>query len=174
MEYFTIGKIVNTQGIKGHLRIVPLTDDIKRFEKLKNIEVFMDGKLEPTIYNIEKVSYHKSFVILKLENINDMTAAERLKGHVIKIKRNAAIPLREDEYYISDLYGMAVMAETGDTVGEISDIIFTGANDVYVVKSEGKKDVLIPAVKQYVLSVNVTENVMTIHNFESLIELYRN
>jgi len=173
LEYFTIGKIVNTQGIKGHIRVVPQTDDIKRFELLKSIEVFFEGKPESKTYDIEEVSYHKSFVILKLKGISDMTAAEKLKGYIIKITREAALPLKEDEYYISDLYGMSVITDDGEKIGEIDDIIFTGANDVYVVKAEGQKDVLIPAVKKYILSVNVSENVMVIHNSQFIIDNYR-
>ena len=173
MEYFTIGKIVNTQGIKGQVRVIPQTDDIKRFELLKSIEVFADGKPSSEIFDIESVSYHKNFVLLKLKGVNDMTSAEKLKGRTIKISREAALPLKENEYYISDLYGMTVITDDGKKVGEISDILFTGANDVYVVKAEGQKDVLIPAVKQYVQSVNVGENIMVIHNSQFLIHNYR-
>ena len=173
MEYFTIGKIVNTQGIKGQVRVLPQTDDIKRFELLKSIEIFTEGKTSSEIFDIESVSYHKNFVLLKLKGINDMTSAERLKGRTIKISREAALPLEDDEYYISDLYGMTVVTDEGKEVGEVSDILFTGANDVYVVKAEGQKDVLIPAVKQYIHSVNVGENIMVIHNSQLIIHNYR-
>ena len=173
MEYFTIGKIVNTQGIKGQVRVLPQTDDIKRFELLKSIEVFTEGKASSEVFDIESVSYHKNFVLLKLRDINDMTSAERLKGRTIKVNREAALPLEDDEYYISDLYGMAVITDDGKKVGEIADILFTGANDVYVVKAEGQKDVLIPAVKQYIHSVNVGENIMVIHNSQFIINNYR-
>jgi 16S rRNA processing protein RimM len=172
LEYFIIGKIVNTQGIKGHVRVVPQTDDIKRFELLKSISVFVGEHYEKS-FDIEAVSYHKSFVILKLKDINDMTAAERLKGYLIKIQREQALPLKIDEYYISDLYGMTVITENGEQIGEISDVILTGANDVYTVTAEGQKDVLIPAVKQYINSVDVEKRVVVIHNSESLINNYR-
>ena len=173
MEYFTIGRIVNTQGIRGQVRVIPQTDDIKRFELLKNIEVFTESSASSEIFDIEKVSYHKNFVLLKLKGINDMTAAEKLKGGIIKISRDAALPLEDNEYYISDLYGMEVITDDGKKVGEISDVLFTGANDVYVIKADGQKDVLIPAVKKYILSVDISENIMVIHNSKFIIRNYR-
>ncbi len=161
-QYFTIGKIVNTQGIGGQVRVVPTTDDIKRFELLKTVELFNEKGVLSKEVKIQKVSYHKSFVLLKLEEVDTMTDAELLKGFTIKIPREQALPLEEDEYYISDLYGMDVVTQEGESLGVVQEILFTGANDVYIVRDENGNDILIPAIKRYVLKVNVAENKMTV------------
>ena len=164
LEYFVIGKIVNTQGIKGEVRVIPTTDDINRFKKLKEIYIFRKGNLD--LYEIEGVRFHKQFVLLKLKGIDSINEAELLKNTEIKIPKELAIPCEEDEYYISDLYGMKVLADE-EEIGIIEDIIFTGANDVYVVKSKDS-EILIPAIKQCILDVNVKEKIMKVHLLEGL------
>ena len=164
LEYFVIGKIVNTQGIKGEVRVIPTTDDINRFKKLKEIYIFRRGNLD--LYEIEGVRFHKQFVLLKLKGIDSINEAELLKNTEIKIPKELAIPCEKDEYYISDLYGMKVLAGE-EEIGIIEDIIFTGANDVYVVKSKDS-EILIPAIKQCILDVNVKEKIMKVHLLEGL------
>ena len=164
LEYFVIGKIVNTQGIKGEVRVIPTTDDINRFKKLKEIYIFIRGNLD--LYEIEGVRFHKQFVLLKLKGIDSINEAELLKNTEIKIPKELAIPCEKDEYYISDLYGMKVLAGE-EEIGIIEDIIFTGANDVYVVKSKDS-EILIPAIKQCILDVNVKEKIMKVHLLEGL------
>ena len=161
---FLIGKIVNTQGVHGEMRVIPTTDDITRFELLDS--VFIDN----TEYEIQKVRYHKQFVLLKLKGIDDMTTAERYKTKEVRIPEDWAVPCEEDEYYIKDLYGMKVVDEENNEVGIIKDIIFTGANDVYVIKPKEGKDILIPAIKECVLKVDTTEKIMYIHLMEGLLE----
>lgn len=164
LEYFVIGKIVNTQGIKGEIRVIPTTDDINRFKKLKEIYIFRRGNLD--LYEIEGVRFNKQFVLLKLKGIDSINEAELLKNTEIKIPKELAIPCEKDEYYISDLYGMKVLAGE-EEIGIIEDIIFTGANDVYVVKSKDS-EILIPAIKQCILDVNVKEKIMKVHLLEGL------
>ena len=166
MSYFEIGKIVNTQGLKGELRVIPMTDDPKRFESLKTIEVF--SKNQTKVYEIEQVRYHKQFVLLKLKGISDINDAEILRNSMIKIPQDMALPLEEDEYYIRDIYGLKVITNEGEDLGIIHDIIFTGANDVYIVKKENKKDLLIPAIKQCILNVDVSNKIMTVKLLEGL------
>ena len=167
---FTVGKIVNTHGIKGELKIVPTTDDPKRFKKLK--EVYVERK-ELKKYNIEAVRFHKDFVLLKLEGVDDMTAAELFKGSVVKIDRKDSLPLKKDEYYISDLYDLEVYTEEDARyLGIIVDIIYTGSNDVYVVKNETtQKELLLPAIKQVIKEVDVAAGKMTVHLLEGLEDL---
>lgn len=163
---FEIGKIVNTQGIKGVVRIVPMTDDIKRFELLKN--VYVCGKTDE-VYEIENVSYHKQFVLLKFKGVDDMTQAElKLKNKLIKIDDNEALPLDEDEYYIRDLMGCEVVTLEGEVLGKVKDILFTGANDVYVVDNDGK-DILIPATKNCVQEIDIQNKKITIELLKGLI-----
>ncbi len=167
-DYFVIGKIVNTQGIRGDVRVLPQTDDITRFEKLTTIEIFRDNGSSREL-TIEKVWYHKNFVILKFLEIKDMNDAEKIKDYFIRIDRADAVPLEEDEYFIADLIGVEVVTDEGEKLGVIKDVITTGANDVYVVKTDGK-DVLIPAIGQCVLNVNIKERVMTVHLMKGLID----
>ena len=166
-KYFVIGNIVNTQGIKGELRILPSVDDIERFKLLDKI--YVDRKGNITIYEVENVRFHKQFVLMKLKGIDDMTSAEKLKGTIAKITESMALPLEEDEYYIGDLYGMDVITDDGKELGTITDIIFTGANDVYVVKPTQGKDILIPAIKKCILKVDINNNQMLVKLLKGLI-----
>ncbi|MCI8806075.1 MAG: 16S rRNA processing protein RimM [Clostridiales bacterium] len=164
-DYFVIGKIVNTQGIKGDLRVIPTTDDISRFELLDFVYIDKRGNLNK--YDIQNVRYHKQFVLLKLKGVDDMTMAESFKNSEIKITKDMALPLGEDEYYIRDLYFMEVVTDLGEVLGKIEDIIFTGANDVYVVKND-TGEILIPAIKQCILRVDKENNKMTVRLLEGL------
>lgn len=165
-NYFVIGNIVNTQGIKGEVRVMPTVDDVSRFELLEHI--FIDRKGNIKEYEIENVRFHKQFVLLKLKGVDDMTTAETLKGTVIKITEDMAIPCEEDEYYIRDLYDMEVVTVEGEKLGIITDVIFTGANDVYTVKNEEGKEILIPAIKECIIKVDVENNAMTVKLLEGL------
>lgn len=170
-QYMEVGKIVNTHGVKGELKVIPTTDDTKRFELLKSI--FVETKEGLIEMPITSVRYFKNFVLLKLEPIKDMTEAEKFKTFSLKIPRSQALPLEKDEYYIGDLYNMRVVTEEGESLGEIIDILFTGSNDVYVVKNTkdaGSKEILVPAIKKCILNVDVANNLMTIHLLEGLRE----
>jgi 16S rRNA processing protein RimM len=167
---FVIGEIVNTQGIKGEVRVIPHTDDITRFELLKSIFILRRGALEER--EITSVRYHKQFVLLKLKGIDDMTTAEGYKGCEIQIPAEEALPCAENEYYVRDLYGMSVYTEDGELLGALSDVLFTGANDVYVIQPTNptQKDILLPAIKQCILSVDVAEKKMVVKLLEGLVE----
>ena len=166
---FTIGKIVNTHGVKGELKIMPTTDDPKRFSSLK--EVYVEHKGLKT-YAIESVRYHKQFVLLKLKGIDNMTDGELFKGGLIKIERKDSLPLKEDEYYISDLFDLEVYTEEGRHLGKIKDVIYTGSNDVYVVERiDGNTDLLLPAIKQVVKSGQIEEKKTIVQLVEGLEEL---
>lgn len=163
-QMLTIGKIVNTHGVKGEVRVLPSTDDIKRFGKLKEVRV--ENRTSQT-YEIEAVRYHKTFVLLKFKGIDTMDQAELLKNSILKINRKDALPLGQDEYYQCDLYGLKVVTDTGRNLGELTDILVTGSNDVYVVRDE-KKEILIPAIKQCILKVDLEAGEMLVHLLEGL------
>lgn len=167
--YFDIGKIVNTQGIKGDVRIIPMTDDPKRYELLKEVLVEKNNRLIP--YSIEKVWYHKQFVIVKFQEIPGMTEAEKLKNCIVKIPKELALPLKEDEYFIGDLMDVQVWTEDGEFLGNVKDIIFTGSNDVYVIQNPekpGTKELLIPAIKQCIKRVDIENKKMIVELLEGL------
>lgn len=169
MGYFEIGKVAGTHGIKGTLRIFPTTQDPSRFELLKEVIIELNGKRETL--NILKVSYQKNMVLLTVKEINDINDAEKYKNATILIPEEKALPLGENEYYTRDLYDMEVYTADNEFLGTIIDILVTGANDVYVVKNEKKpeeKELLLPAIKDVVLSVSVAEKKMIVKLLEGL------
>ena len=148
-----IGVVVNTHGVKGYVKIIPCTFDPKRFELLS--EVTLLEKSLKKIYQIEKIKFHKQFVLIKFRGIEDMDQAESLKGSLVLIPKSSALHLGEDEYYIGDIIGCNVVTSTGEILGEVTEVLFTGANDVYTVKSADGGEILIPAVKHYILNVDI-------------------
>ena len=163
-QMFTIGKIVNTHGVKGEVRVLPSTDDVKRFGKLKEVKV---ENRTMTTYEIETVRYHKNFVLLKFKGVDNMNEAELLKNSLLKIDRKDALPLKKDEYYQCDLYGLKVVTDTGRDLGKLTDILITGSNDVYIVGNK-EKEILIPAIKQCILKVDLEAGEMLVHLLEGL------
>lgn len=151
VEYFDIGYISNTHALKGELKVRPYTDDVKRFEKLKKILVDFKGEL--VSYDIQSVRYQKDIVLLKLKNVDSIEQAEKLKNHYIKIPRSDAKSLEEGEYFIADLIGCEVY--TTELIGVLDDIFTAGAGDVYVVKRNGKKDLLLPALSSVIKKVDI-------------------
>jgi len=165
-DYFEIGKIVNTVGVNGELKIFPTTDDAKRFGLLETVSIILNGVLvEKTVKNVR---YHRNLVMMKLDGINDIAAANALRGGVIIVPRAKALPLSENEYYLKDLLGLVVITEDGEDLGILRDVIFTGANDVYVVGDGNSKDLLIPAIAKCILSVNIESKQMTVRLLEGL------
>ncbi|ASW42939.1 ribosome maturation factor RimM [Clostridium isatidis] len=148
-EILRVGKILNTHGIKGELKVLPLTDDPKRYDDLEF--VLLDGKE----VNIEGCKYQKDRVILKLKDINTIEEAERLKNKYLEIPREYAVELEEDRYFIADLIGCTVYDTEGRNLGKIYDVIQTKNNDVYWIKEP--KELLIPVLLDIVLDINIEE-----------------
>lgn len=166
-QLMEIGQIVNTYGIKGYLKIVPYTDDITRFEKLESI--YIEVKKELKDFIIEDVKYSKNLVLLKLKGIDDINSAEIYKNCYIKIPRSQAVKLPEDSYFIVDLIGLNVYTDKGEELGNIIDVFSTGANDIYVVKNELGKQVLLPAIGDVIKNVDIKNKKMIVHLIEGLI-----
>lgn len=168
MDYFNIGKIVNTHGIRGEVKVIPLTDEPKRFELLEYVYIDNNRKIEK--YTIDGIKYFKNMIIIKFEELKDMTSAEKLKQSIIKIPRELALPLEDDEYYVQDLIGIDVSTDAGKNLGTIKDIIFTGSNDVYVIETDDKKEILIPAIKQCIKQIDMNNKTMVVSLLEGLID----
>lgn len=160
----TIGKIVNTQGHRGILKIFPLTDFPDRFLEMREVLVELGGRA--VLYHIEESSLYKKYVLIKFKEILDMTMAEKLKGSLLKVPRQELKPLPEDSFYIFDIVGLKVYDTGGNFLGQVGDIIQTGANDVYVVDREGAKPLLIPALKKVVRELDVPGGRMTVEMLE--------
>jgi len=165
-ERLEIGQIVNTFGIKGQVKVVPFTDDITRFDYLKN--VYVKNKKETKQYEVEEVKYHKNFVLLKFKGINYMEEAETLRDSFLEVDREDAIPLEEDTYYIVDLIGLEVYSDENKLLGKLEDIFNTGSNDIYVVKDELGKQILLPAISDVIKQINIEEGKIIVHLIEGL------
>ncbi|SKA92169.1 16S rRNA processing protein RimM [Caloramator quimbayensis] len=166
-EYLKIGQIINTHGIKGEVKIYPLTDDVKRFNKLKYVFRKIENEYVKT--NVEAVKYIKQFPILKLSGIDSMNDAEKLKSEYIYIDRENAVKLPENTYFIADLIGLDVFDNKGKALGKLTSVFSTGSNDVYEITAEDGKTFYIPAIKDVVSLININEGKMIINVIEGLL-----
>ena len=162
------GVITTTHGIRGEVKVFPTTDDVHRFEDLDS--VLLDTGREYMELEIENVKYFKQYAILKFKGIDNINDIEKYKGRSLYVTRDQAIPLEEDEYYIADLIGRDIYLENGEKFGVLKDVMETGANDVYIVETEEGKEVLIPAIHECVLDIDVEENRMEIHLMDGLLD----
>ena len=162
------GVITTTHGIRGEVKVFPTTDDVHRFEDLDS--VLLDTGRDYMKLEIENVKYFKQYAILKFKGIDNINDIEKYKGRSLYVTRDQAIPLEEDEYYIADLIGLDVYLESGEKFGVLKDVMETGANHVYIVETEEGKEVLIPAIHECVLDIDVEENRMEIHLMDGLLD----
>lgn len=166
-QFLQVGVISSTHGIRGEVKVYPTTDDTGRFKKLK--EVFAETKHGNVPLAIEQVKYFKNMVILKFRGINNINDVEKYKGCPLLVSRENAVKLAPGEYFLCDLVGLSVYEDTGEELGKLTEIIRTGANDVYVVKTKNEKEVLIPNIKECIIEVSLEKNTMTVHLLEGLL-----
>ena len=166
-KYLEIGQIVNTFGIKGMVKVKPFTDDIEQFEKLKKI--YVKTKNSKKEYEIEQVKYHKNLILIKFVGIDKIEEAEILKGNYLIRDRENEEPLEEGTYYIVDLLGLEVFEEDGNLLGNVEDIYNTGSNDIYVVKNELGKQILLPAIADVIKKIDLENKKITVHLIKGLI-----
>lgn len=167
-EYLEIGQIVNTLGLKGMVKIVPFTDDIHRFDELTS--VMLERNQQKTEYEIEQVMYRKNMVYLKFKGIDRVEEAERLRNSILKIHRSEGVKQDEDSYYIVDLLGLPVYSDEGKKLGVLEDIFNTGSNDIYVVKDELGKQILLPAISDVIKNIDLEQGRITVHVVKGLME----
>lgn len=166
-EYLKVGVITTTHGVRGEVKVYPTTDDARRFEELK--EVFLDTGKEKMVLKISDVRYFKNLVILKFKGIDNINDIEKYKGCDLLVDREHAQPLAENEYYIADLIGMQIYTEDGQEFGTLEDVLQTGANDVYCIRSREHGEVLLPAIRECVLKVDTVGQKMTVRFLKGLI-----
>lgn len=167
MEYIEIGQIVNTNGLKGIVKVNPFTDDIGKFEDLKYVYIQLKNELKKV--KIEQVRYNKNQVLLKLEGIDSIEEAEKYRNFYLKTEKESQEDLGEDTYYVVDLIGLNVYSDKNEYLGKIEDVFPTGSNDVYVVKDNLGKQILIPAIADVVKEVDLENKKMTINLIPGLI-----
>lgn len=168
-DMLRVGVITSPHGVKGEVKVFPTTDDAKRFKDLK--EVLLDTGKEQIPLEIEHVKFFKNMVILKFkgfDNINDM---EKYRSKDLLITREQAVPLEPDEYFISDLEGLTVITDQGEELGVLKEVLETGANDVYVVSMKNGKELMLPAIGDCILNVDLDQKRMEVHVLEGLMDL---
>lgn len=163
-----VGVISSTHGVRGEVKVFPTTDDVKRFKRLK--EVILDTGKEEITLEIEGVKFFKQFVILKFKGYDNINDIEKYKGKSLLVTRANAVRLRRDEYFIADLQGLTVVDEEDKVLGTLRDVMETGANDVYIIDMTDGREVLVPAIKECILHVDVEAGKMQIHLIDGLLD----
>ena len=165
-DMLQVGVITGTHGLKGEVKVFPTTDDKERFLELE--DVFLDTGDEMLELKVEYVKFFKKFVFVKFEEYDDINQVEKYKRCPLLVSRENAVPLEEDEYYIADLLGMTIMDDSGVTIGKLENVIETGANDVYEVLTEDGRRILLPAIKDCILDVDMDEGIILVHMLKGL------
>ena len=167
-QMLRVGVITSTHGVRGEVKVFPTTDDAKRFKTLK--KVILDGR-EPLELSIEQVKFFKNMVILKFKGYDNINDVETWRQRDLLITRDQAVELKEDEYFITDLIGLTVVNEEEAVLGRVKDVLETGANDVHVVELTGGKELLLPAIKDCILNVDLEGGRMKVHVLDGLMDL---
>lgn len=160
-DLLQVGVITTTHGVRGEVKVFPTTDDPQRFKELKNV-ILDDGKNKLNL-EIQNVKFFKNLAILKFKGIDNINDVEKYKKAGLYVTRENAVELAENEYFIADLIDLSVTSDEGEELGVISDVLQTGANDVYVISKKGQPDLLIPAIKECILQVDMDNRTMQVH-----------
>lgn len=166
-EILQVGAVTSTHGLAGEVKVFPTTDDPKRFKKLK--KVLLDTGKGMRELEVVQVKFFKNLVILKFRGCDKIEDVMGFKGRELYVTRENAVKLKKNEYFVADLIGMKVFFEDGSYLGTLDDVLQTGANDVYEVHMEDGREVLIPAIRQCILAVDIEEEKMTVHLLEGLL-----
>lgn len=167
-EFLQVGAIANTHGIAGEVKVFPMTDDIRRFKQLK--EVYLDTGRERVLLHVASCKFVKNQPVLKFKEFSNINEVEKYKRCGLFITRDQAVPLGKDEYFIADLIGLSVIREDGETLGELTDVLQTGANDVYEVTMEDGKQVLLPVIRECIKKVDLEKRQVTVHVMKGLLD----
>lgn len=166
-EILQVGAVTSTHGLAGEVKVFPTTDDPKRFKKLK--KVLLDTGKGMRELEVVQVKFFKNLVILKFRGCDRIEDVMGFKGRELYVTRENAVKLKKNEYFVADLIGMKVFLEDGSYLGTLDDVLQTGANDVYEVQMEDGRKVLIPAIRQCILAVDIEAEKMTVHLLEGLL-----
>ena len=167
-KYLRVGVITSTHGVHGEVKVYPTTDDVRRFDYLK--DVVLDTKKGYMELQVTGVKYFKNMVILRFKQFDNVDQVIPYKGMDLLVTRENAVPLEEGEYFIVDMVGCKIITDEGEDFGELVDVMQTGANDVYVVKTHEGKEVLLPAIDECVLEKNIKNKVIKVHIMKGLLD----
>lgn len=165
MSKISVGKVVNTRGLRGEVKIYPYIDELDAFSEFSYLIV------NEKKYDINKVKFFKNMVFITFDGIDTIEMAEKLKNFDAEIYEEDLPSLEDGEFYIKDILGMEVITDSGEHLGTIKDVFRTGSNDVYEVKRENKKSMYLPAIKDVILSIDTKNNKMTVHIIDGLDEI---
>lgn len=166
-----VGVISNTHGIRGEVKVFPTTDDPNRYKKLK--KVILQTRREQIELEIQSVKFFKQFVIVKFKDIDNINDIEQYKGLELYVTRENAVKLAPNENFICDLVGCSVIEDKDNKViGVLEDVLLTGANDVYIVKTDDGKEILLPVIKDCILDVDVDKKEIKVHLLPGLLDIY--
>lgn len=169
MQWFQVGKIVNTHGIAGEVRVISETDfSEERFSEGSKLYIMKDENDKPVPYIVESHRKHKQFDLLKFKNLLTINDVEKLKGSLLFVHEEQLSPLEENEYYYHEIIGCSVTTDTGEKLGVVKEILSPGANDVWVIQTD-EKDLLIPYIEEVVKVVNIEKQEIIIHLLDGLI-----
>lgn len=160
-DLLQVGVITTTHGVRGEVKVFPTTDDPARFKDLKNV-ILDTGKTQMEL-EITGVKFFKNLVILKFKGLDNMNDVEKFRQAKLLVTRENAVELAEDEYFIADLIGLRAFSDEGEELGQIADVLQTGANDVYVIKKDGCADLLVPAIHECVKEVAIQQGKIILH-----------
>lgn len=167
-DFLKVGKIINAHGIKGEVKIFPLTDDIDRFYSLKKVYIEKNNSIFPL--TISNIRIHKNIVLATFNEIKNREQVEKYKGEFLNINREDAIKLAKDQYFISDLIGIMVYSLDGILIGNIKEILQIGPTDIYVIKTNNK-DILVPALKDIFQEIDINKKTAKADIPKDLMEL---
>lgn len=168
-DLLQVGVITSTHGVRGEVKVFPTTDDPARFKKLKN--VVLDTGKEMIDLEVAGVKFFKNMVIVKFKGIDNINDVEKYRQKSLYVTRENAVKLKKNEYFIADLIGLAAKTDEGEDLGILSDVLQTGANDVYVLSKEGSDDILLPAIRECIKEVDLDNGEITVHLLPGLREL---
>ena len=167
---FQVGVIASTHGLSGEVNVFPTTQDPERFKKLKKVTLHTQ-KGEEIQLDVVSSRFFKKFVIVKFKQFNNINEVEKFRGCELTIDRKDAIKLEKGEYYCADLIGLVIVDEEGNELGTLTEILQTGANDVYEMTRKNSEDkIYIPAIRDCVKEINVDEGKIVIHVMPGLLD----
>lgn len=167
-DRFQVGVLTSPHGVRGEIKVYPTTDDPRRFKRLK--EVILDTGKESRILEVEGVKFSKQMVIMKFKGFDTPEDIAKYRQCSIYVTRENAVRLGRDEYFIADLMGLKVHNEDGEEIGVLREVLETGANDVYIIDLHDGRELLLPAIKDCVLDVDVEGGKMQIHILNGLLD----